>query len=133
MKTPRTLRWHGPARAACLTALAVGGAILVAACATPKPPTDQVAVATAAVAHAAAAGSTELAPVEMRTAREKLGRANAAMTAKDYDTASVMAQQSLVDAQLAEAKTESARAQKSADESREAARALREEMNRKAK
>lgn len=108
-------------------------ALALGACASTPAPTAQVAVATAAVNSAAGAGSTEGAPLEMKSARDKLARANAAMTAKDYDIALALAQQSQADAQVAQAKTEAAKAQKAADETQDAARALREEMNRKAK
>jgi hypothetical protein len=107
--------------------------LALSACASTPAPTDQVAVATAAVNQAGSAGATEGAPLEMKSARDKLARANAAMTSKDYDSALALAQQSQVDAQLAQAKTEAAKAQKAADETQEAARVLREEMNRKAK
>jgi hypothetical protein len=77
-----------------------------------------------------AAGSVELAPVEMTMAREKMVRANQAMAAKDYPTALTLSQQAQLDAQLAEAKTESAKAGKSVVALEEASRALREEMAR---
>ena len=115
-----------------LLAMVCTGSLLTMACASVPPPTDEVAVSTAAVAHAAGAGAPLLAPQEMSSAREKLERANAAMTAKDYTGARLFAQQALVDAQLAESRAESAKARKAADEVQEASRALREEMNRKA-
>lgn len=52
------------------------------------PATAEVAVSKAAVDNAAGAGASEFAPVEMRSAREKLARANQAMAAKDYALAS---------------------------------------------
>jgi septal ring factor EnvC (AmiA/AmiB activator) len=105
--------------------------LLLAACATTPPPTEQMAVSNAALAHAISAGSVEFAPAEMAMARDKMQRANAALAAKDNDTALAMAQQAQLDAQLAEAKAESAKARKSSDALSEAARALREEMARK--
>jgi hypothetical protein len=82
------------------------------------------------VAHAAAAGSTELAPAEMAIARDKMNRANQAVVNKDNDAALTLAQQALVDAQVAEAKAEAVKARKAAVALQEAARALREEMAR---
>ena len=114
-----------------LFAMVCTGSLLAVACASVPPPTDDVAVSTAAVAHAVGAGAPALAPEEMRNAREKLERANAAMTAKDYTGARLFAQQAQVDAQLAESRAESAKARKAADEVQEASRALREEMARK--
>jgi len=105
-------------------------ALLACASSTP-PPTAQVAVSTAAVANAAGAGATELAPVEMKMARDKLDRANLAMTAKDYDTALSLAQEAQVDAGVAQAKAQSVKARKAAETVREDSRALSEEMERK--
>jgi hypothetical protein len=68
----------------------------------------------------------------MGMARDKLNRANAAVAAKDNDTALAMAQQAQADAQLAEAKGAAARSRRAADALGEAGRALREEMGRKA-
>lgn len=116
-----------------LTALAVPLLTLaVAACASTPPPTEQLAVATAAVTHAGAAGAQALAPTEMDAARDKLRRANLAMATQDHGLARQLAQQAQVDALLAEAKAESLRARKAADEVQAASRALREEMGRKA-
>jgi len=113
-----------------LAALASATALL-AACASTPPPTAQVAVSAAAVNHAAGAGAPELAPVEMRLARDKLQRANVAMTTKDYGQALALAQEAQVDAQLAEAKAHSSKARKAAEEVREDGRVLREEIERK--
>jgi hypothetical protein len=124
---------NAPGGRAGIPLLIASLALALGACASTPAPTEQVAVATAAVNAAAGAGGTEGAPLEMKAARDKLARANAAMVAKDYDIALALAQQSQVDAQLAQARTEAAKAQKAADETQDAARALREEMNRKAK
>jgi hypothetical protein len=108
------------------------GAVLLPGCASTPPPTSQIAVATSAIAHAAAAGAAETAPVEMGQARDKLNRANTALADKDNDTALALAQQAALDAQVAEAKGEAARSRKASDALGEAGRALREEMSRKA-
>lgn len=105
-------------------------ALTLAGCASTPPPTAELAVAEAALAHAVAAGSVEMAPTEMSMARDKMRRAQIAMGSRDHDIALQLAQQATVDAQLAEAKTESAKARKSAEALKEAARALREEMAR---
>jgi len=106
-------------------------ALALAACASTPPPTAQMALANAALAHAAGSGSAELAPGEMALARDKMARANQAMATKDYDTALRLSQQVQLDAQVAEARAESARAGKSATALQEASRALAEEMARK--
>jgi len=112
----------------------LGGALLaLAACASTPPPTSEMAVATAALAHAVTAGSAEFAPAEMALARDKLARANLALAAGKNDSALVLAQQVQLDAQLAEAKAESEKANRSATALKDAARALREEMARQPK
>ena len=107
-------------------------ALLAAGCASTPVPNAELAVSIAALSHATAAGAPELAPLEMRMAREKLERAQLAMGQRDYDGARMLALESQADAQLAESKTEAIKARKAADESQAASRALREEMNRKA-
>ncbi len=111
-----------------LSALTLG----LGACASAPMPTDQIAVTTAAIAHAEAAGGQALAPAEMGMARDKLRRANLAVAARAPEQALRLAQQAQVDALLAEAKAESSKSQKAADEVQAASRALREEMGRKA-
>ena len=134
MNTTKLSAASAPSKAShALWAVAAALALALGACATTPPPTEQMAVANAAVAHAASAGSAEMAPLEMGLARDKMNRANLALAAKDNDTALALAQQAQLDAQLAESKTEALKARKSADALQEASRALRKEMARKTK
>ncbi len=107
--------------------------VWLGACASTPPPTDQMAVSEAALAHAVSSGAPALAPAEMQSARDKLHRASVAMIARDYDNARTLAQQAQVDAQVAEAKAQSSKARSAADELREDRRVLREELDRKSK
>ena len=107
--------------------------LLLAACAGMPPPTAQMALASAAVNSAVAAGAVEMAPAEMALSREKLRRAQTAMAAEDHATALRLSQQAQADAQLAEAKAEAEKARRSAQALQEAGRALREEMARQPK
>ena len=113
-------------------ALLAGGVMLMAGCASVAPPTGQMAVSKAAVAHASNAATTEFAPVELQAAKDKLARAELAMLKEDYALARQLAEEAEADARLAEAKSETAQAQKAARESQDASRVLREEINRKA-
>ena len=106
---------------------------LLAACASTPPPTEQLAVSTAAVASATSAGAQEMANAELTMARDKLARANAAVAADHNDRALLLAQQAQVDARLAEVKARSVKAQKAATEVGEGNRVLSEEMNRSTK
>ena len=119
----KTLRLVGPALAL----------LMVAACASMPPPTSELAVSTAAVAHAAGAGANEAAPIDMTSARDKLARANKAMTDKNYELALALSQEAQVDARLSEAKADAARANKAAAAVQADSEALREELARKVK
>jgi hypothetical protein len=121
---------HGATRLLFPTLVACA-ALALAACASTSPPTEQLAVSTAAVANAVGAGATELAPVEMKSARDKLDRAKLAMVSKDYGSALTLAQEAQVDAGVAQAKAQSVKARKAAETVREDSRALSEEMDRK--
>jgi Domain of unknown function (DUF4398) len=132
MNTPTYCSSYRSAARLALPAFIAGAALLIAACASTPAPTAEVAVSTEAVAHAVSAGGPQWAPAEMRTAREKLDRANLAMASKDYKNAKTLAQEAQVDAQLAEAKARSANAGKAAGELQEDRRVLRDELDRKA-
>ena len=111
---------------ACTLALASG-------CASTPAPTEQMAVSKAAIANAVSAGGPEYAAVEMKSAQDKLDRANRAMSKEDYDVARSLAEEAQADARLAEKMAQSGKAQKAAAVMQDDARALREELNRKTK
>ena len=115
-----------------LAAVAAGAAML-AGCASVPAPREQMAVSRQAVANAVSAGGTEFAPLEMRSAQEKLDRANRAMDKEDYEEARRLAEQAQADARLAEKKAQAVKAERAANVTQEDIRALREEMNRKGK
>ncbi len=131
LSIPRSM---GRATRAGLAPVFAGALLLLAACTSvPPAPAQQLAVSTAAVEQAVSAGAPELAPTEYRAAREKLDRAQAAMTTRDYAQAQMLAEQAQADAQLAITKTRAAKAQKAAASLEEDSRVLREEINRKAR
>ncbi|MBC3911321.1 DUF4398 domain-containing protein [Undibacterium sp. NL8W] len=112
-------------------AVCSAGMFLMLGCSSMKTPaTAEVAVSKAAVDNAAVAGGTEFAPVEMNAAREKMAQANKAMQAKDYKLASELATQAQADAKLAQAKANSAKAEKAANALQDDIRVLREELER---
>lgn len=113
--------------------IAAAAVIIVAGCATVPPPTDQIAVSRSAIANAISAGGNEYAAVEMRSAQEKMDRANRAMQSEDYENARWLAEQAQADARLAEKKAQSAKAQKAANAMQDDIRVLRDEINRKNK
>ena len=109
-------------------------AVVISGCATTTPaPTEQMAVSKSAIANAVSAGGSEYAAVEMRSAQEKMDRANRAMEKKDYENARWLAEEAQADARLAEKKAQSAKAQQAASVMQDDIRVLREEINRKSR
>ena len=106
-------------------------AAALAACASTPPPKAEMAVAEAAVVNATNAGAVQWAPAELRTAQDKLARAQAAMASQDHSKAMTLAHEASTDAQLAATVARAAKAQRTAEEVQEANRVLREEMSRK--
>ena len=92
--------------------LMVACTLAIGACASTPAPSAQLAMSKWAVDSASAAGGDNAAVADMRMARDKLSQANAAMAAKDHDTARWLAQEAEVDAQLAGVKARSAGASK---------------------
>ena len=123
MKT-RTLRLT-------LTTLCCAGLVVMTGCSSMKTPaTADVAVSKEAVANAADAGAAQYAPVELKSAQDKMAAANKAMAAKDYKLARDLASQAQVDAKLAQSKANSAKATAAANAVQEDVRVLREELDR---
>src|SRR3569623_1689508 len=102
------------------------GSVLFAGCASIPPPTDQLAVTRAAVTDA----TTAAAPVELKSARDKLDEAEKAMNSKDFERAKRLAEEAQVDAKLAETKANAAKAHKAVESAQESNRVLREELQR---
>jgi len=117
----------------CQMYLAAGACatVILGGCASTPPPTEQIAVSKSAIHNAASAGGAEYAPAEMRSAQDKLDRANRAMQKNDYDEARQYAEQAQADARLAEQMANSAKARKSAAVMQDDIRVLREELARK--
>jgi hypothetical protein len=115
----------------CLTILCGSSLILMAGCTSMKTPaTADVAVSKAAVENASSAGGTEFAPIEMKSAREKLALANKALADKRYKDAGELATQANADAKLAQSKANSAKAEATATALQDDIRVLREELDR---
>ena len=110
---------------------AIGTAVWgLAACAGTPVAADKIAVAQASVQRAEQSGAPELAPVELATAKDKLNRAQQAAANRDGASANMLADQSNVDAQLAEATANQQRAHKAAMEFDASMQALRQEAMR---
>jgi septal ring factor EnvC (AmiA/AmiB activator) len=104
--------------------------IFISACAGIPAPTEQMAVSKAAVNNASSAGGNEFAPVQLKSAMDKMDSAERAMTEENYLIARQLAEQAQVDAQLAAATARSSKAQRAASALQEDTRVLRQELDR---
>jgi hypothetical protein len=80
----------------------------LAACASARPPHQEIAAADLAVQNAGASIVGSLASEDLDTASRKLDQARAALAAGRHEQARRLAEQALVDAELAEAKARAA-------------------------
>ncbi|MFA7415715.1 MAG: DUF4398 domain-containing protein [Rhizobium sp.] len=121
-------------RRLALSAFCCIGFALTTGCTSMKTPaTADVAVSKEAVANAADAGAAQYAPVELKSAQDKMAAANKAMLAKNYPLARDLATQAQADAKLAQSKASSAKATAAADAVQDDIRVLRDELDRAAK
>jgi hypothetical protein len=115
--------------------VALATAIFMSGCASTPPavpaPTEQMAVSRAALNTASSAGGSEFAPVQLKSAMDKMDSAERAMGAKNYNQARQLAEQAQVDAQLATETARAGKAQKAANALRESDQVLRKELDRK--
>jgi hypothetical protein len=128
---PNPLRSAGFAPGPALSGVLLVAVVALGGCAGTPVPHESMAVATSAVAQASSTGTGTLAPNELRIAVDKLAAARAALAAGDEGRARRLAEQATLDAQVAEMQAQSARSTAAAKETEDAARVLREELNRK--
>lgn len=88
----------------------------VAACSSTPAPVGEISAAQTAVTAAEQADAAQHAPAELDRARDKLTRAQAAMQDDDNEDARRLAEQSLVDARLAEARARAEVARQNAEQ-----------------
>lgn len=115
---------------AAIAATSIATLLALAGCASAPIPTEQFAVSKTAIDSATTAGATEYAPLEIKTARDKLDAAQRAVDEKEYKKAAALAEEAQVDAKLAETKALSTKAKKSVAETQDNLRTLLDEVNR---
>jgi hypothetical protein len=108
--------------------LLISGALGVSGCSAGRPPTDTLSQAELAVQQVGQSKAPEYAPRDLHLAREQLDSAKRALSTKDYERARRLAEQALVQAQLAEAKAEAESARRAAAELARSIEALRREI-----
>jgi len=106
------------------------GVLGVTGCSSARPPEAAVAQADLAVRQATESKAPIYAPSEFRVAQEKTLGAQRAMSEDEYDEARRLAEQAVIDAQLAQARANAADAQKNTQEVRSSTSALQSEANR---
>lgn len=115
-----------------VTAGLAAAVVLLGACATapPSPPTASLNAARQAISSAEQSDARQYASAELDEANKKLLLADRAVNTERMSEADRLAQQSKVAAELASARTESAKAEEINREMRRSADALNEEMQR---
>lgn len=113
-----------------LATLSAGLLLLVSCASAPQPPTAELQAAELAINDAERARVSEFASAELSEARDKLRAANSAVQKENMVQAQRLAEQSRVDAELASAKAEAARAEVVNDEMRKSIDTLKHEMQR---
>lgn len=132
-KSPSTISTTGDRRAIHSggVLLAAVLAIALAGCASQPVPVAELAVAEASVQRADTSNTRAAAPAELRTAIAKLASAQQAAARKEHILAGQLAEQADLDAQVAMLHAQRVRSERSAQESLDAAAALRDESQRR--
>jgi hypothetical protein len=94
-------------------------------------PVAELATARASISQAESAGALDAAPVELLTARDKLGKAEAAAREERFTDARRLAAQAEADAEVAERKARAVKAQAAATALANSNELLRKEIERK--
>jgi predicted S18 family serine protease len=111
----------------CIGMPLICGVLGMAGCAG-KPPLANLSQADLAVQEAEKKTASQYAPLDLQTAREQLNKAKRAMDDKKYEEARRLADQALVNAQLAEAKAGAEKARQAAAELQKSIQMLRAEL-----
>jgi hypothetical protein len=94
----------------------LAAALTLGACASDPIPSASLATARSAITEAEAAGAMQSAPVELLSAREKLDRAQNAVSEEQYVAARRFAERAEADALLAERRARAMKAERAAQE-----------------
>ena len=113
-----------------LTILIVIVIPFMAGCASKVAPVENITSAEMAIMVAQESNASVYAPLELKVATDKLKQAKAAIEREEFDKAQRFADEAMLDAQLAEAKSRSEKAQKTAQEMRDNIETLRHEIER---
>ncbi|NWC94845.1 MULTISPECIES: DUF4398 domain-containing protein [unclassified Pseudomonas] len=118
----RNLNIRAPAMLLLVTAATLS------ACASAPIPTDQISLAKDAVNRAVSAGATEYAPLQMKTAQDKVFVMERDMGEKNYVKVKALAEQIQADASLAERTATTVKTQKALADAKSGIQVLKQEM-----
>jgi len=110
--------------------LAAAALLAIAGCASTPPPNQELTLARAAIDEAVQADAQRYAPQELTSARQNLGRAEAAVQRDDNLVAARLAEQARADAQLAAARARAVNAEQAAEALAQSLEILRQETLR---
>lgn len=102
--------------------------LLLTACAATRPDPTIFDAAERAIERAEAVGGNELAPVEMRFAREKLASAQIGMEKQKYEVAVYLMEEAEINAELAIEKSRTAKSRRRVNEQRKTNQELEEKL-----
>jgi len=108
--------------------LIVTAVAMLGACSSPPKPKTEIALSNSALQNAEVAGAKELAPIELRKAREKQSLADNAIAKKKYTSAKHLSEQAAVDAELAKAKSEAEKSRAAVKEVEDSIDLIRAEL-----
>lgn len=121
MKANRYL-WH--------VAFALGGTAFLAGCSSQGPrPDSELLTAASAVEQAEASQARQFEPVLLNSAQNKIADARELVDREEYDRARTLLLQAEVDAQLAGARSETAKAQQAVEEINKSIEQMRMQMD----
>lgn len=103
-------------------------ALFLLSCASARPGPDAFASAEQAILAAERVGAEELAPTELRTAREKLAEARRGVEQGKYEVALYLVEESEINSELAIEQSRTAQSRRRVNELRRANEMLREEL-----
>ena len=89
------------------------------ACGSTNPPAQQITETQMVIQQAEQVGANDYAPLELREARKKMDQAQMAVEEEEYEKAIRLLEHARVDAELAQMKTLSGKAQRAVTELRE--------------
>jgi len=110
--------------------LVVLGLMAMSGCTTfATLPREKISEAGKGIIEARGSNATVYAPLELKTAEDKLADARVAFNKRDYDKATRLAEQAMVDADYARAKGTTVEVKKKAEELRQNIKTLRQEID----